>query len=57
MGHKVDTTWFRTRQEAESDQQNRGIRGYSERYPRGITEDQAADGTPIYSSTVEEFYG
>lgn len=57
MGHRIETRWFRTREEAEADQALPGQPGYSERYPYGIREGRNTQGEPVFGSTVEEYYG
>lgn len=57
MAHQINTRVFRTREEAEKDQADRGQPGYSERYPLGIDEVPLTDGTTGYLSRTEEYYG
>lgn len=57
MAHQINTRVFRTREEAEKDQADRGQPGYSERYPLGVDEVPLTDGTTGYLSRTEEYYG
>jgi hypothetical protein len=57
MGHRTEQNKFKTREEAEKDQAWRGVPGYSECYPRGITEETQPDGTVIHVSHTETYYG
>jgi len=57
MGHRIIREPFATREAAEQHQKSQGIPGYSEFYPRGIDEKPATDGSVIFVSNAEEYYG
>lgn len=62
MGKRINETYHLDREAAEDDQENRGVPGYSETYPKGVfpckvihpETGKAVDG---WKSVTETYYG